>query len=175
VNHIDVEVGMTTAPDRTDFDVIVVGAGYSGLYLLHRLRAQGRSVRVVEAADGVGGTWFWNRYPGARCDVESVEYGFSFSEELDREWRWNERYSAQPDILAYLNTVADKFDLRPDIQLNTTVTSATYDESSHRWRPGACPSRSPRTSRAWVRSPGRRTTPPAGRTRASTSPASGSA
>jgi cyclohexanone monooxygenase len=72
VNHIDVEVGMTTAPDRTDFDVIVVGAGYSGLYLLHRLRSQGRSVRVVEAADGVGGTWFWNRYPGARCDVESV-------------------------------------------------------------------------------------------------------
>jgi cyclohexanone monooxygenase len=134
VNHIDVEVGMTTAPDRTDFDVIVVGAGYSGLYLLHRLRSQGRSVRVVEAADGVGGTWFWNRYPGARCDVESLEYGFSFSEELDREWRWNERYSAQPDILAYLNTVADKFDLRPDIQLNTTVTSATYDEPSHRWR-----------------------------------------
>jgi cyclohexanone monooxygenase len=126
---------MTTGqPASSDFDVIVVGAGYSGLYLLHRLRAQGRRVRVLEAAAGVGGTWYWNRYPGARCDVESVEYGFSFSAELDERWRWNERYSAQPDILAYLNTVADTFDLRPDIQLNTTVTSATYDESAHRWR-----------------------------------------
>ena len=126
---------MTTAqPARSDLDVIVVGAGYSGLYLLHRLRAQGRRVRVVEAADGVGGTWYWNRYPGARCDVESLEYGFSFSAELDERWRWSERYSAQPDILAYLNTVADTFDLRGDIQLNTTVTSATYDESAHRWR-----------------------------------------
>ena len=126
---------MTTAqPASPDFDVIVVGAGYSGLYLLHRLRAQGRRVRVLEAADGVGGTWYWNRYPGARCDVESVEYGFSFSAELDERWRWSERYSAQADILAYLNTVADTFDLRRDIQLNTTVSSAHYDESAHRWR-----------------------------------------
>jgi cyclohexanone monooxygenase len=126
---------MTTAqPARSDFDVIVVGAGYSGLYLLHRLRAQGRRVRVLEAADGVGGTWYWNRYPGARCDVESLEYGFSFSAELDERWRWSERYSAQPDILAYLNTVADTLNLRGDIQLNTTVASATYDESAHRWR-----------------------------------------
>jgi len=126
---------MTTAqPASPGFDVIVVGAGYSGLYLLHRLRAQGRRVRVLEAADGVGGTWYWNRYPGARCDVESVEYGFSFSAELDERWRWSERYSAQADILAYLNTVADTFDLRRDIQLNTTVSSAHYDESAHRWR-----------------------------------------
>jgi cyclohexanone monooxygenase len=124
----------TVSPAGPDYDVIVVGAGYSGLYLLHQLRSRGRSVRVLEAADGVGGTWYWNRYPGARCDIESVEYAFSFSEELDKDWRWNERYSAQPDILAYLNNVADTFDLRRDIQLNTTVSSACYDEAAHRWR-----------------------------------------
>jgi cyclohexanone monooxygenase len=115
-------------------DVLVVGAGYSGLYLLHRLRAQGLSVRVVETGDGVGGTWYWNRYPGARCDVESVEYGYSFSAELDSEWSWNERYSTQPQILAYLNRVADRFDLRRDIQLNTRVVAAQYDESGRSWR-----------------------------------------
>ena len=92
---------------RGELDVVVVGAGFSGLYLLHRLRQQGLSVRVLEAGGGVGGTWYFNRYPGARCDVESVEYGFSFSEEMDEKWRWPERYSAQPDILAYLDTVAD--------------------------------------------------------------------
>src|SRR5882757_11302746 len=115
-------------------DVLVVGAGYSGLYLLHRLRAQGLSVRVVEAGDGVGGTWYWNRYPGARCDVESVEYGYSFSAELDSEWSWNERYSTQPQILAYLNRVADRLDLRRDIRLNTRVVAAHYDESGRSWR-----------------------------------------
>ncbi|HEY2205474.1 MAG TPA: NAD(P)/FAD-dependent oxidoreductase [Pseudonocardia sp.] len=124
----------TVSPTPDDLDVIVVGAGFSGLYLLHRLRGQGLSVRVLEAGDGVGGTWHWNRYPGARCDVESVEYGFSFSAELDEQWRWNERYSAQPDILAYLNTVADTFDLRRDIALNTSVDSAHYDGSADRWR-----------------------------------------
>jgi cyclohexanone monooxygenase len=121
-------------PAQRELDVVVVGAGFSGLYLLHRLRAEGLSVRVFEAGDGVGGTWYWNRYPGARCDVESLEYGFSFSAELDREWNWRERYSAQPDILAYLNEVADRFDLRRDIQLNTRVASAAYQDAERRWR-----------------------------------------
>jgi cation diffusion facilitator CzcD-associated flavoprotein CzcO len=146
-------------------DVLVVGAGYSGLYLLHRLRAQGLSVRVVETGDGVGGTWYWNRYPGARCDVESVEYGYSFSAELDSEWSWNERYSTQPQILAYLNRVADRFDLRRDIQLNTRVVAAQYDV--------ACLSRRSPISPALVRSPGRPTRPPVGRTREWTSRGSG--
>jgi cyclohexanone monooxygenase len=119
---------------RGELDVVVVGAGFSGLYLLHRLRQMGMSVRVLEAGAGVGGTWYFNRYPGARCDVESVEYGFSFSEELDEKWRWSERYSAQPDILAYLDTVADTLDLRRDIQLETKVASAHYDEGANRWR-----------------------------------------
>jgi len=120
--------------DPHTIDVLVVGAGYAGLYLLHRLRAHGLSVRVVEAGDGVGGTWYWNRYPGARCDVESVEYGYSFSAELDSEWSWNERYSTQPQILAYLNRVADRFDLRRDIQLNTRVVAAHYDDAGRSWR-----------------------------------------
>ncbi|HZS22346.1 MAG TPA: NAD(P)/FAD-dependent oxidoreductase [Pseudonocardiaceae bacterium] len=119
---------------RGEFDVVVVGAGFSGLYLLHKLRGLGMSVRVLEAGGGVGGTWYFNRYPGARCDVESVEYGFSFSEELDKKWRWSERYSAQPDILAYLDTVADALDLRRDIQLDTNVASAHYDEAAQRWQ-----------------------------------------
>jgi cyclohexanone monooxygenase len=114
-------------------DVVVVGAGFAGLYMLHRMRQQGLSVRVFEAGDGVGGTWFWNRYPGARCDVESVDYQYSFSKELLREWTWTERYPAQPELLAYLNHVADRFDLRRDIQLNTRVAGAMFDEDSRRW------------------------------------------
>ena len=115
------------------FDAIVVGAGFAGLYMLHRLRELGLSTRVYEAGAGVGGTWYWNRYPGARCDVESLEYSYSFSEELQREWQWTERYASQPEILSYLNHVADRFDLKRDIQFNTRVTSAIYDESSNRW------------------------------------------
>src|SRR5690348_9309221 len=114
-------------------DAIIVGAGFSGLYMLHRLRNAGLSARVFEAGSGVGGTWFWNRYPGARCDVESLEYSYSFSEELTREWRWTERYASQPEILRYLNHVADRFDLRRDIELNTRVTSATFDEGADLW------------------------------------------
>ena len=104
-----------------DYDVIVVGAGFSGLYALYRLRGLGFSARVLERGSGVGGTWFWNRYPGARCDIESVDYCYSFSEELLDEWTWTERYAAQPEILRYLNHVADRFDLRRDIQLDTEV------------------------------------------------------
>jgi cation diffusion facilitator CzcD-associated flavoprotein CzcO len=115
------------------YDVVIVGAGFAGLYMLHRLRAQGFSARIYEAGGGVGGTWYWNRYPGARCDVESLEYSYSFSDELRREWRWSERYAAQPEILRYLNHVADRFDLRPDIEFNTRTTSATFDESKNIW------------------------------------------
>src|SRR2546422_4513285 len=115
------------------YDAVVVGAGFSGLYMLHRLRGLGLSVRVFEAGDGVGGTWYWNRYPGARCDVESLYYCYTFSDELYREWTWTERYPAQPEILAYLNHVADRFDLRKDIQLDTLVTSVVFDDADHLW------------------------------------------
>jgi cyclohexanone monooxygenase len=114
-------------------DAIIVGAGFAGLYALHRLRGLGFSVRVFEAGDGVGGTWYWNRYPGARCDVESMDYSYSFSDELQQEWRWTERYASQPEILSYINHVADRFDLRRDIQLSTRVTRAVYDEAASRW------------------------------------------
>ncbi len=114
-------------------DVLIVGAGFAGLYMLHKLRAEGFSTQVVEAGSGVGGTWFWNRYPGARCDVPSVEYSYSFSPELEREWRWQERYAAQPEILAYLDHVADRFDLRRDIVLETRVIAAHWREKDRRW------------------------------------------
>jgi cation diffusion facilitator CzcD-associated flavoprotein CzcO len=115
------------------FDAAVVGAGFSGLYMLYRLRSLGLSARVYEAGSGVGGTWFWNRYPGARCDIESLEYSYSFSEELEKEWQWTERYASQPEILRYINHVADRFDLRRDIQLETRVISASFDEDANRW------------------------------------------
>ena len=115
-------------------DAIVVGAGFAGLYALHRLRGMGLSVRVFEQGDGVGGTWYWNRYPGVRCDIESLDYSYSFSEELEQEWDWTERYPTGPEILRYLNHVADRFDLRRDIQLNTRVTGASYDEARGRWQ-----------------------------------------
>ncbi len=120
-------------PEVATFDAVVVGAGFAGLYMLHRLRGLGLSVRVFEAADGVGGTWYWNRYPGARCDIESMQYSYSFSEELQQEWRWPERFSAQPDILRYANHVADRLDLRRDIRFETRVTGATWDEAAERW------------------------------------------
>ncbi|MBV8785862.1 MAG: NAD(P)/FAD-dependent oxidoreductase [Mycobacterium sp.] len=114
-------------------DVVVVGAGFAGLYALHKLRAQGLSVRVLEAAPELGGTWYYNRYPGARCDVESVDYCYSFSDELQQEWSWTEKYATQSEILRYLNWVADKLDLRRDILFNTRVVSAVLDEVTLRW------------------------------------------
>ncbi|MBZ4321088.1 flavin-containing monooxygenase [Streptomyces huiliensis] len=114
-------------------DAVVVGAGFSGLYQLHRLRELGLRTRVFEACDDIGGTWYRNRYPGARCDVESTAYSYSFSPELDQEWEWSERYAAQPEILRYLHHVADRFGLRRDITLNTRVTRAVYDEAGHVW------------------------------------------
>jgi cation diffusion facilitator CzcD-associated flavoprotein CzcO len=124
-----------SATDRArHLDVVVVGAGFGGLYALHRLRGLGLSVQVYEAGSGVGGTWYWNRYPGARCDVESLEYSYSFSPELEQEWAWSERYAPQPEILGYINHVADRFDLRRDIQFDTRVTAAAFDETACRWR-----------------------------------------
>ncbi len=114
-------------------DVVVVGAGFAGMYMLHRLRGLGFSARVYERGGGVGGTWYWNRYPGARCDVESMQYSYSFSEELQQEWDWSERYAPQPEILKYANHVADRFDLRRDIQFNTRVERAAFDERAKRW------------------------------------------
>ena len=111
-------------------DVVVVGAGFSGLYMLHRLRGAGRSAVVLEAGDGVGGTWYWNRYPGARCDSESWSYSYSFSPELEREWEWTERFPSQPEVLAYLEHVAERFDLYRDIRLGARVLSARW-ESDH--------------------------------------------
>ncbi len=116
-----------------DIDVAVVGAGFAGLYVLHRLRQLGLRARVFEQGSDVGGTWFWNRYPGARCDIESVNYCYSFSAELLASWTWTERYAAQSEILRYLGHVADRFDLRRDIQFNTRVTSIRYDEPGNRW------------------------------------------
>src|SRR5687768_11020356 len=114
-------------------DVVVVGAGFSGLYMLYKLRGLGFSVRAIEAAGDVGGTWYWNRYPGARCDVESVNYSYSFDPELEQEWQWSERYAPQAEILAYLGHVADRYDLRPLITLNTRVTASVWDEATQRW------------------------------------------
>ncbi len=116
-----------------EFDAVIIGAGAAGLYMLHRLHGLGLSARLFEQGDGVGGTWYWNRYPGARCDVESWDYCYSFSEELEREWDWTERFPTQPELERYFNHVADRFDLRPDIQFDTRVEQARFDEKTNRW------------------------------------------
>ncbi|WP_397414740.1 flavin-containing monooxygenase [Phenylobacterium sp.] len=125
-------------PPRTpisgETDVVVVGAGFGGLYMLHRLRAAGFAAQGFEAGGDVGGTWYWNRYPGARCDVPSLMYSYTWSEDLRREWRWTEKYAAQPEILAYANHVAARFDLRPLIAFETRVVSAHFDAAAGRWR-----------------------------------------
>jgi cyclohexanone monooxygenase len=115
-------------------DIAVVGAGFAGMYMVHRARAANLSVQVFEAGTDVGGTWYWNRYPGARCDIESVEYSYSFDNDLQQQWEWNERYAGQPEILTYAQHVADRFDLRRDIQFSTRVTSAIFNEKSNNWR-----------------------------------------
>ena len=125
---------MSRNQNTISLDALVVGAGFGGIYMLHKLRGMGLSAKIVDVASGIGGTWFWNRYPGARCDVESMFYSYSFDEALDQEWEWTERYPAQPEILKYINHVADRFDLRRDIQLKTHVTSAVYNETDAAWQ-----------------------------------------
>jgi cyclohexanone monooxygenase len=121
-------------PDRdATFDAVIVGAGFAGLYMLYRLQQAGLSARIYEQADNVGGTWYWNRYPGARCDAESLAYSYSFDETLEQRWAWSERYATQPEILRYAEHVADHHGLRPHIRFERTVTSASFDEASSRW------------------------------------------
>src|SRR5689334_16842031 len=117
----------------TDFDAVVIGAGVSGLYQLYKLRELGLRVRVFETGTNVGGTWYWNRYPGARFDSESWTYGYSFSEELLQEWNWAEHFASAPETERYLNYVADKFDLRRDIQFRSRVCAAHYREDARGW------------------------------------------
>src|ERR1700752_2887964 len=120
-------------PSSARLDAIVIGAGFSGLYALHRLRQLGIHTAVLEKAENVGGTWLFNRYPGARCDIESIEYSYSFSEEIQQEWVWTESMPAQPAIEAYLNFVADRLDLRRDIQFDTKVVAMAFDERAAAW------------------------------------------
>src|SRR5215212_498945 len=182
------------AGERVDkFDAVIVGAGFAGLYALHKLRDEmGLSARVLDAGDGVGGTWYWNRYPGARSDTSSWIYCYSFDEGLLQEWQWSERYPQQHEVLGYLEHVADRFDLNRDIQLGTRVTEATFDEETKRWEVrtdtgdvvsarflvaadrAPCRRRTCRTSPAWRASTAIGITPPSGPKRASTSPARGS-
>ncbi|HTK63081.1 MAG TPA: NAD(P)/FAD-dependent oxidoreductase [Pseudonocardia sp.] len=118
---------------QPELDVVIVGAGFGGLYALHHLRGLGLRCRLYEAGGGVGGTWYWNRYPGARCDVESVEYSYGFDDELQQEWRWSERYAGQAEIRRYLDHVADRFDLRRDIRFDAPIKAAVFDEESAHW------------------------------------------
>jgi cation diffusion facilitator CzcD-associated flavoprotein CzcO len=122
-----------TEQRSSSVDVVVVGAGFAGLYLLHRLRKLGQSVRVLEAGGGLGGTWYWNRYPGARCDVQSIDYSYSFDPELDDEWEWSEKYATQPEILRYAEHVATKHDLYSGIEFSTRVDSAVWNDSEKLW------------------------------------------
>ena len=120
--------------DQLDYEVIVVGAGFGGLNALYRFRSHGYRVHVLEGGGGLGGTWYWNRYPGARVDIESMEYSYAFSEELQQEWKWTERYSKQADVLQYLEWVADRLDLRRDITFDSFVQTARFDESTATWQ-----------------------------------------
>jgi cyclohexanone monooxygenase len=130
---------MTNAPasaaaDARQIDALIVGAGFAGMYMLHKLRALGIGAQVVEAGSGVGGTWYWNRYPGARVDIQSLEYSFGFDADLEAEWEWSERYAPQPELLRYANHVAERFDLKRDIQFNTRIASAHWNEADGRWQ-----------------------------------------
>jgi cation diffusion facilitator CzcD-associated flavoprotein CzcO len=129
----DVSKGIDMTESTTNVDVVIVGAGFAGMYQLKRMRDAGFSAIVIEAGDGVGGTWYWNRYPGARCDILTVDYSYSWDPELETEWTWSERYATQPEILEYANFVADKHDLRRDIRFDTRVESASWDDGANRW------------------------------------------
>ena len=134
MSQVDQLIQPASPQPTAEYDAIVVGAGFAGLYALYRLRELGLSVRAFETGDGVGGTWYWNCYPGARVDVQSLSYSYSFSQELQQEWCWPETFSSQPELLKYANHVADRFDLKRDIQLETMVNGAHYDEPAKRWR-----------------------------------------
>ena len=124
----------TNSGTTQQVDVAVVGAGFAGLYLLHRLRKAGFSTVVIEEAGDVGGTWYWNRYPGARCDIQTIDYSYTFDPELESAWQWSEKYATQPEILRYLGFVADRYELRRDIRFGTKVTAANWDETAERWQ-----------------------------------------
>ena len=125
---------MTTAKKNQGLDIIIVGAGFSGIYMLHCAREAGFSAKVVEAGSGIGGTWFWNRYPGARCDAPSMEYSYQFDKQLQQDWTWSEKYSSQAEILSYMEHVVERFNLADGIQLNTRIASAAYDEDHCSWK-----------------------------------------
>ena len=127
----DVQTKPESAEITATYDAVIVGAGFAGMYMLHRLRGLGFNARVFDAAGGVGGTWYWNRYPGARCDVKSVDYSFSFDPDLEQEWEWSEKYATQPEILRYANHVADRYELWPDMQFDTRIETSRWDGS--RW------------------------------------------
>ncbi len=116
-----------------EIDVVIVGAGFAGMYAMHKLLNDNFTVRTFEVGDNVGGTWYWNRYPGARCDVQSMEYSYTFDDDLQQQWEWSEKYATQPEILTYANHVADRFNLRQHITFDTRVVSAHYDENNHFW------------------------------------------
>lgn len=134
MNSTETTTNQPASGRKKDFDVVVIGAGFAGLYMMHKLRELGFSAQVVETGDGVGGTWYWNRYPGARVDVESIEYSFSFSRDVEQEWTWSELMPEQAEIERYINFVTDRLDLRRHIKFNTRVTAATYDEASATWQ-----------------------------------------
>src|SRR3979409_1327860 len=123
----------TSGRTTQQVDVAVEGAGFAGLYLLHRLRKTGLTTVVLEEADDVGGTWYWNRYPGARCDIQTIDYSYTFDPELESAWKWSEKYATQPEILRYFGLVTDRYDLRRDIRFGTQVETATWDEAAQRW------------------------------------------
>src|SRR6266436_6040391 len=123
----------TSSTTAQQVDVAVVGAGFAGLYLLHRLRKSGFATVVLDEADDVGGTWHWNRYPGARCDIQTVDYSYTFDPELESAWKWSEKYATQHEILRYFGFVADRYDLRRAIRFHTRITAATWDQAAERW------------------------------------------
>jgi cation diffusion facilitator CzcD-associated flavoprotein CzcO len=131
---VDARASQATSSGKTlEVDVAVVGAGFAGLYLLHRLRKAGFTTVALEEADDVGGTWYWNRYPGARCDIQTIDYSYTFDPELERAWQWSEKYATQPEILRYFGFVADRYDLRRDIRFHTKVTAANWDQVRECW------------------------------------------
>ena len=181
----------TNSGTTQQVDVAVVGAGFAGLYLLHRLRKAGFSAVVIEEAGDVGGTWYWNRYPGARCDIQTIDYSYTFDPELESAWQWSEKYATQPEILRYLGFVADRYDLRRDIRFGTKVTAANWDDTRNAgssspttaraypaaitsWPPAVSPRQSRRRSTASRISRARSISPAAGRMMTSISPASAS-